>query len=133
MGFQSGFQRIFFRVFGEAIALSRNREYMFSMDKDVELTCRIACEILRATDAWTAGDKLEDELPSATELARQLDVKLEKLKKKLRLLRQENLIRSVSVSPKRYRFDRYALREMPPDHPLYALLFGEDSPYRIAD
>lgn len=106
---------------------------MFFMEKDMELTCRIAGEILRATDEWSSGDKLEECLPTAAELARQFDVKLEKLKKKLRILRQENLIQSVSASPKRYRFDRYALREMAEEHPLYEALLGADSPYRITE
>jgi DNA-binding Lrp family transcriptional regulator len=98
---------------------------LFPMTMDAESTqlLQIAQEILRATRELDDADGFADEasLPSATDLARSLNLKIDKVKKRIRQLVHDNVIRPVSFSPKRYRFDLYALRHLPEDS-LYRLL-----------
>lgn len=95
------------------------------MDRHEEILHLLTTEILQASEALTQGDLLEDELPSASDLARKLNLKLEMVKKKLRILKGEGLIHPISFSPKRYRIDRYGVNHLSPEHPLYAVIFAE--------
>lgn len=92
------------------------------LERDRALLNSILTEIIQATEAWSDGSLLEDELPTAAGLARKLNLRLDNVKKKLRLLKDEGLIRAISVSPKRYRFDRYTFKHLDEDSPLYELL-----------
>lgn len=88
---------------------------------DPNLYYQIAATILEATNAFDAEQALEENLPSAAELARLFNARLERVKKDLRQLKQDGLIHAMSVSPKRYRFDRYVLKHLDEDHPLATL------------
>jgi predicted transcriptional regulator len=100
--------------------------------KEQMLIARMLSEIRSATEAMAHQDMPEelllDTLPSAAELARLLDLRLEWVKKKLRILKHEGLIHAVTISPKRYRFDRYQFEHLvesvegSDEHPL-AFLF----------
>lgn len=69
-------------------------------------------------------------LPTAPELARHLNMKLDKLKKKLKWLLSAGVLESVSYAPKRYRLDVYRLRHRESD-PEVAFLIHPDSSYSI--
>lgn len=101
------------------------------MAKDEELIGRLAAEILSATESFGAGECLEEDLPTAADLARKLGFRLENVKKKLRLLKEGDLIHPITVQPKRYRFNRWALREMEESSQLYALFCDPDSPFYL--
>ncbi len=103
---------LFVALFGEYV-------YIDSMDQEQELLCRIAYEILIATERVVSEELSDDELLTAPELAKRFGIKLDKLKRKLKALRREDLITPISMSPKRYRFDFYTFRNMSPEHPLY--------------
>jgi len=92
------------------------------------LAC-LACAIDQATERVVVGQLLQEELPTAAFLARELGFKLDKVKKKLKFLNQAGLIQSVSMSPKRYQFDRYALSRLAKDHPWYDVFYDHGSPY----
>jgi DNA-binding GntR family transcriptional regulator len=85
------------------------------------LLVQLAREIMRATEELADGGRSEDELPTSAELARHFNVRLDNVKKKLKILKQAGLIHAISVSPKRYRFDTYVFRSLP-----------EDNPYQVA-
>jgi hypothetical protein len=85
--------------------------------KDVDLYRRIGSEIMSATYTFDEDPSWEEVLPTSAELSKKINVKLELVKKKLRILKHEGLIRSISVSPKRYRFDFYQLKHLEADHP----------------
>ncbi len=96
-----------------------------------ELIGLLVTDILAATRQWETEHIERDELPTAAELARKHKLRLEKVKKKLRLLKEVRLIEAVTINPKRYRFDWYALHALDEDHLLYPLFCDPESPYFI--
>jgi DNA-binding transcriptional regulator YhcF (GntR family) len=65
----------------------------------------VLAQLAQALYQWVPAH--EDDWPTAMMLSKQLKLKPETVKKKLRLLQQWGLIQPISVSPKRYRFDHY--------------------------
>lgn len=98
-----------------------------------ELYTRLVGEILKATEQVSAGDCLEDDLPTAAALARTLNYRLETVKKKLRVLKEQGLIHPISMTPKRYRFNRWALKSLDDSHILHSLFCEPESPYYLAE
>lgn len=96
---------------------------------DTEIFSRLAEEILATTERFQSETLLEDELPTAADLARKLNYRLETVKKKLRVLKEAGLIQPVSMTPKRYRFNRWALRELETGDILFELFCEPESPY----
>ena len=90
-----------------------------------ELLSQLAREIQVATERLDAGEALEDDLPTAADLARKLNYRLEAVKKKLRVLKEEGFIQPTSMTPKRYRFNHWALKSLEEDHPFYEILAAE--------
>lgn len=97
-----------------------------------EILTQLAHAILAGTEAYHAGDLLEEELPTAADLARRFHYRLETVKKKLRVLKEHHLIQPISMTPKRYRFNRWALTDLAMDSLLYELFCQPDSPAYIA-
>jgi len=66
---------------------------------------------------------LEEDLPTAASLARELDLRLEEIKKRLQTLKDEDLIQAVGINPKRYRTNVWRLKtlEKQSDYPLQFL------------
>lgn len=98
---------------------------------DSEIFPKLAGEILSGTERYQSGDLQEEDLPTAADLARLLNYRLDTVKKKLRVLKDHHLIQPISMTPKRYRFNRWALTELAEDSPLYELFCEPDSPYYI--
>lgn len=101
------------------------------MPNDEELFSRLVREIHEASERFNAGECLEEDLPTAADLARKYNYRLETVKKKLRVLKDNGLIHPVSMTPKRYRFDPWALKSLDESHPLFILLCEPESPHFI--
>ena len=56
------------------------------------------------------------------ELSRKYDIKIDIVKKKLKILQEKGIVRSIGVSPKFWRFDEYNFQKMNEDDPVYKLL-----------
>jgi hypothetical protein len=95
---------------------------------DPEIFSKLAGEILAGTELYQADATFEEVLPTAADLARKLNYRLETVKKKLRVLKDHHLIQSVSMTPKRYRFNRWALNDLEADSPLFELFCDPESP-----
>lgn len=57
----------------------------------------------------------EDELPTSAGMARKLDERQENVKKKLKLLKEQDLIHVLGVTPKHYRFNPWGLKALERD------------------
>lgn len=101
------------------------------MPTEEEVFIALVGEIVRATDRLNAETGTDEELPTSAELARKMNYRLEMVKKKLRILKEHGLIHSVSLSPKRYRFDHWALKQLESDTTLFSLFCDPDSPHYI--
>ena len=98
---------------------------------DTEIFTKLAGEILSASERFQAGDLQEDDLPTAADLARLFNYRLETVKKKLRVLKDNHLIQAISMTPKRYRFNRWALGDLPEEELLHSLFCDPESEYYI--
>ena len=96
-----------------------------------ELLSQLAQFILDATLAFENETIMEEELPSAADMGRQLGLDTELVKKKLKLLKHEGLIQALSYSPKRYRFDHYQLNHLSESSELYPIFLDPDTPYAL--
>lgn len=63
---------------------------------------------------------------TAVELAKRVDLKLETVKKKLRILQEKGIVRSIGISPKFWIFDDYNFQRISEDDPVYMLLCNFD-------
>jgi DNA-binding transcriptional ArsR family regulator len=63
---------------------------------------------------------------SAVELAHVLGLDICTTKKKLRILKDSGLVRSIGINPKFWRFDDYIFQRMDEDDPIYRLLTSFD-------
>jgi transcription initiation factor IIE alpha subunit len=81
----------------------------------------LAREIKAATERLEDGECLEDDLPTSADLARQLNYRLDAVKKKLKMLKESGLIQPTSMTPKRYRFNAWAYKSLDDDDPLREL------------
>lgn len=91
-----------------------------------EMLSQLAHEILAATHRLSDDDGLEDELPTAADLARKLDYRLDAVKKKLKMLKDADLIQSTGMTPKRYRFNTWALKSLDEDNPLHQMMLSSE-------
>ena len=63
---------------------------------------------------------------SAVELSKHLDMDLEVVKKKLKILLDHNIVRVIGINPKLWKFDEYNFQIMPEDDSVYMLLCSFD-------
>lgn len=59
---------------------------------------------------------------TAVELAKKLSIKIDIVKKKLKILYDKELIRCIGVNPKYWIFDEYKFQRMDVEDPVYLLL-----------
>ncbi|OGI01759.1 MAG: hypothetical protein A2287_09500 [Candidatus Melainabacteria bacterium RIFOXYA12_FULL_32_12] len=59
---------------------------------------------------------------TAIELSRKLNIKMEIVKKKLRILQDKGLIRSIGINPKYWEFNDYNFQRMDENDSVYLLL-----------
>ena len=67
-----------------------------------------------------------DEGISAVELSKLLNMHLDIVKKKLKILYDHNIVRSIGINPKLWKFDEYSFQRMDEDDPVYQLLCSFD-------
>lgn len=96
-----------------------------------ELLFQLAQFILDATLALENDAILPEELPGSSDIARQLGLDTELVKKKLKILKHEGLVQTLTYSPKRYRFDHYQLKRLPEDSELYPLFCAPDASHPL--
>lgn len=63
---------------------------------------------------------------TAVELARRANIKLDIVKKKLKILQEKGIVRSSGISPKYWIFDDYNFQRIEEDDPVYMLLCNFD-------
>ncbi|MCD8024409.1 MAG: hypothetical protein LUE64_02625 [Candidatus Gastranaerophilales bacterium] len=63
---------------------------------------------------------------TAVELARQLCMDVETVKKKLKVLYEHNIVRAIGINPKLWKFDEYNFQRMDEDDEVYMLLCSFD-------
>ncbi len=63
---------------------------------------------------------------SAVELAKLLDIPLETVKKKLKILLEREIIRVYGINPKLWKFDEYQFQKMDEEDEVYKLLCNFD-------
>ena len=63
---------------------------------------------------------------SAVELAKSLDIPLDTVKKKLKILFDKDIIRVFGINPKLWKFDEYQFQKMNEDDEVYRLLCNFD-------
>lgn len=102
------------------------------MPTEEEVFIALIREIAQATERLNQDEGVQEDLPTSAELARKLNYRLETVKKKLRILKAYGLVKAVSISPKRYRFDSWALHELEPDSVLFRLFCEPDSPHYLS-
>ncbi len=59
---------------------------------------------------------------TAVELARKLNIKIDIVKKKLRILQQKDIVQPKGINPKIWKFDDFHFQRMDEDDPVYNLL-----------
>lgn len=59
---------------------------------------------------------------TAVELAKVVDINVTIVKKKLRILQENELVRSIGINPKYWKFDEYKFQRMDEDNEVYRLL-----------
>jgi len=63
---------------------------------------------------------------TAVELSKQLNINIETVKKKLKILLDHNIVRVIGINPKLWKFDEYNFQRMDEDDPVYTLLCSFD-------
>ena len=97
---------------------------MFDIDfeqEDKELK-QIGLELMFMTPEKCACD---DGI-SAVELSRLLNINIDIVKKKLKILYEHNIVRVIGINPKLWKFDEYSFQRMDEDDPVYQLLCSFD-------
>ncbi len=64
---------------------------------------------------------------TAIELARKYNLKIEQVKKKLKILQEKGLVRSCGASPKFWIFDEYNFQRIDEDDPIHYLLSSTEN------
>lgn len=92
-------------------------------------------EIIEDTDLKKVGLELmfltpekcaREEGISAVELAKLLDIPLDTVKKKLKILLEKEIIRVFGINPKLWKFDEYQFQKMDEEDEVYRLLCNFD-------
>ena len=63
---------------------------------------------------------------TAVELSKQLNIDVEIVKKKLRILLEHNVVRAIGINPKLWKFDEYNFQRMDEEDEVYMLLCSFD-------
>src|SRR5574344_66465 len=63
---------------------------------------------------------------SAVELSKSLKISIEIVKKKLRILQEKQIVRSIGINPKYWKFDEYNFQRLDEEDPIYVLFCSFD-------
>ncbi len=90
-----------------------------SEDKELK---QVGLELMFLTPEKCASD---DGI-TAVELSKVLNISLDVVKKKLKILYDHNIVRAIGINPKLWKFDEYSFQRMDEDDPVYQLLCSFD-------
>lgn len=86
-------------------------------DEDIALK-KIGLELMFMTeDKYSSPDGI-----TAVELAKVLEMDLSTVKKKLRILQENDLVRVIGINPKYWKFDEYNFQRMDTENEIYRLI-----------
>lgn len=88
-------------------------------DKDLK---RVGLELMFLTPEKCSNDAGI----SAVELSKSLQIEVDIVKKKLKILQDHNIVRVIGINPKFWKFDEYNFQRMDEDDPVYRLLCSFD-------
>lgn len=108
-------------VFGR-INFSMEEFYEFDSDLTDNELKRIGLELMFMTPEKHANH----EGVNAIELAKLTGISVEIVKKKLKILSENRLVRSIGINPKFWKFDEYNFQRMDEDNEVYRLLICFD-------
>ena len=91
-----------------------------SEDKELK---QVGLELMFLTPEKCASD---DGI-TAVELSKVLNINLDIVKKKLKILYDHNIVRAIGINPKLWKFDEYSFQRMDEDDPVYQLLCAFDN------
>jgi len=91
------------------------QEPIVKEDRDLQ---KIGLELMFSTPQKTKNS----EGVTAIELSRKYKIDIAIVKKKLRILQEKGLIRSIGINPKYWQFDHYNFQRINEDDPVYLLL-----------
>ena len=93
-----------------------------AIQKDDKILQQVGLELMFSTpQSRTYSEGL-----TAIELSRKFNVKLDIVKKKLKILQGKGIARSMGVSPKFWLFDDYNFQRMNEEDPVYSMLCNFD-------
>ena len=90
-----------------------------SEDKELK---QVGLELMFLTPEKCASD---DGI-TAVELSKVLNISLDVVKKKLKILYDHNIVRAIGINPKLWKFDEYSFQRMDEDDEVYRLLCSFD-------
>ncbi len=95
------------------------KESLETEDKDLK---RVGLELMFMTpEKCSSADGI-----TAVELSKHLNMNIEVVKKKLKILLNHNIVRVIGINPKLWKFDEYNFQRMDEDDPVYTLLCSFD-------
>ncbi len=87
------------------------------LDEDIALK-KIGLELMFMTeDKYSSPDGI-----TAVELAKVLEMDITTVKKKLRILQENSLVRVIGINPKYWKFDEYNFQRMDTENEIYRLI-----------
>lgn len=95
---------------------------MMEKPEKEEITRVVALELMyNNPQKWQSPEG-----PTALEIARRHNLKLDIVKKNLNILLKLGIVQSVSINPKRWKFNEYNFNRMDNDDPMYQLILRYD-------
>lgn len=88
------------------------------LEKENKILQQIGLELMFITpNKWDCNQGI-----TAIELSKKLGLKLDVVKKNLKVLQEKKIVRSIGINPKCWQFDEYNFQRMDEDDPIYKLL-----------
>ncbi len=97
-------------------------DYVYDLEDEDKDLKKIGLELMFLTPEKCSND---DGI-SAVELSKQLQIELDVVKKKLKILYDHQIVRCIGINPKFWKFDEYNFQRMDEDDPVYRLLCSFD-------
>lgn len=95
--------------------------YETEIEEDIELK-QVGLELMFMTPEKCSNEKGI----SAVELSKLLNIPVETVKKKLKILSEKDIVRSHGINPKFWKFDEYNFQRMDEDDEVFKLLCSFD-------
>lgn len=96
--------------------------YDFEPEKEDKELKKVGLEMMFMTDEKCTSEKGI----TAVELAKLVELPIDIVKKKLQILKEENIVHVKGINPKYWKFDNYNFQRMDEDNEVYKLLCSFD-------